>query len=104
MNEVAEVLAIAGPIYELVQALNDRDAAWCYWKSRTRLNAALSGSSDLDLLVAREDHLLLTRTLNECGFKLFPSAHFRDDPCVASFLGFDETSGRLLHVHVHFFP
>ena len=104
MNEIAEVHAVADPIYELVQALNDSGVAWCYWKSRNRLSMALSGSSDLDLLVARKDHALLARLLGECDFKLFPSAHFRDDPCVASFLGFDETSGRLLHVHVHFFP
>ncbi|MEA2731033.1 MAG: hypothetical protein QOF70_5508 [Acetobacteraceae bacterium] len=102
MNEISEPHAIAEPLYELVQALNECGVAWCYWKSRRHLNAALSGRSDLDLLAIQADHALLQRTLMECGFKLFPSAHFRDDPGVASFLGFDEASGRLLHVHVHF--
>jgi hypothetical protein len=102
MNEITEPHVIAEPLYELVHALNDSGVEWCYWKSRRHLNAALSGGSDLDLLVIPADHALLQRTLVECGFKLFPSAHFRDDPCVTSFLGFDEASGRLLHVHVHF--
>ena len=104
MNELTEPHAIAEPLYELAHALNDCGLAWCYWKSRHRLNTALSGRSDLDLLVIQADHALLQRTLLECGFKPFPSAQFRDDPCVTSFLGFDEASGRLLHVHVHFFP
>ena len=104
MNEITELHAIADPLYDLLHALNDCGVAWCYWKSRDRLNAALSGRSDLDLLVAQQDHALLQRTLGETGFKLFPAAHLRDDPCVTSFLGFDEVSGRLLHVHVHFFP
>ncbi|WP_428493616.1 hypothetical protein [Rhodopila sp.] len=104
MNQITELHPIADPLAELAHALNDCGVAWCYWKSRHRLNAALSGRSDLDLLVAQQDQALLQRTLGECGFKLFPSAQLRDDPCFTSFLGFDEASGRLLHVHVHFFP
>ncbi|MGD0104514.1 MAG: hypothetical protein ABSC06_10800 [Rhodopila sp.] len=100
---MTEPLAIAEPLYKLVNALNDCGVACCYWKSRHHLSAALSGTSDLDLLVIQADHALLQQTLVNCGFKLFPSAHFRDDPCVTSFLGFDEASGRLLHVHVHSF-
>ncbi len=104
MNEITEVHGVAEPLLELVNALNERGVAWCYWKSRHRLNAALSGGSDLDLLVAREDHALLARTLGECGFKLFLASPLRDDPGVASYLGFDDASGLLLHVHVHFSP
>jgi hypothetical protein len=80
MNEITEPHAIAEPHYELVHALNDCGVAWCYWKSHRHLNAALSGRSDLDLLVIRADHALLQRTLVECGFKLFPSAHFATTP------------------------
>jgi hypothetical protein len=104
MNEIADASGAVDPLRELIQTLNDRGVAWCYWKSRSRLSEALSGSSDLDVLVAREDHALLARILEECGFKLFPSGRFRDDPCMASFFGLDESSGRLQHVHVHFCP
>ena len=73
----------------------------CYWKSGRRLHAVLAGEADLDLLVAREDQHRITRTLLESGFKLFPSVAHRDHPAVLSFLGYDEPSGRIVHVHLH---
>ncbi|MDW6020578.1 hypothetical protein SAZ10_02250 [Mesorhizobium sp. BAC0120] len=37
-----------------------------------------------------------------CGLKRFESVPCRDHPAIQSFLGYDEPSGRIVHLHVHF--
>jgi len=74
--------------------------AYCYWKSRSRLAAAWSGQSDLDLLVARDDQYLAQECLLRAGFKSFLAVR-HDHPAISSFLGHDEPSGRIVHIHLH---
>lgn len=85
----------------LLGSLQRQGVSYCYWKSSRRLPAVLAGESDLDLLVARQDQHRIARTLLEAGFKLFPSVAGREHPSVTSFLGYDEPSGRIVHVHLH---
>ena len=79
-----------------------QSVSYCYWKSSRRLPAALAGESDLDLLISRSDQHRAQAILLECGLKLFPDVANRLDPAVSSYLGFDEASGRLVHLHLHF--
>ena len=74
----------------------------CYWKSTGRIRAALAGQTDLDLLIAQTDQHRAERLLLERGYKRFPSVAARDHPALESFIGYDEASGRLVHVHLHF--
>jgi thymidylate kinase len=76
--------------------------SYCYWKSSRRLHAVFGGDGDVDLLVARYDQHRAQSILLKRNFKLFPSVADRDHPAVVSFLGHDESSGRLVHIHVHF--
>ncbi len=85
----------------LLSIFQCNDISYCYWKSSRRLPAVLAGEADLDLLVAKDDQHRAGRLLSECGFKLFPAVASRDHPAILSFLGFDEPSGRILHVHLH---
>ena len=75
--------------------------SYCYWKSSKRIQSVLAGEADLDLLVARHDQHRAQAILVEHGFKLFPSVAMRDHPAILSYLGYDEPSGRLVHVHLH---
>ena len=75
--------------------------SYCYWKSSKRIQSVLAGEGDLDLLVARDDQHRAQAILVEHGFKLFPSVAMRDHPSILSYLGFDEPSGRLVHIHLH---
>lgn len=86
---------------ELLVTLDRAGVKACYWKSRRRVDAALAGHKDLDLLVAHEDQHRVAERLLACGFKLFPSVPLRDHPSVASYVGYDAPSGSLLHVHLH---
>jgi len=75
--------------------------SYCYWKSSKRIQSVLAGEGDLDLLVARHDQHRAQAILVERGFKLFPSVAMRDHPAILSYLGYDEPSGRLIHIHLH---
>jgi hypothetical protein len=101
-DEPAVVRTAPDCLFLLLESLQQSHIGWCYFKSTRRITGALAGDSDLDLLVARADHARLQQILLATGFKPFPAAASRVDPAVASFLGFDEATGRLLHVHLHF--
>lgn len=86
----------------VLNALRQSDVECCYWKSSRRLQAVLSGESDFDLLVARSDQHRATQAMLACGFKRFESANCHGHPAVQSFLGYDDPSGRIVHLHLHF--
>ena len=89
-------------LLELALGFGKQGVRYCYWKSGRRIRAAMSGETDLDLLIAREDQHLARRILMECGFKEFRAVPSRGHPAVSSFLGYDAPSGMIVHVHAHF--
>ncbi len=89
----------------LLAVLNDfhrQNISYCYWKSSRRVYRCLTGEGDLDLLIAKADHHRAQAILLERGLKLFPCVAYRDHPAILSFLGHDEPSGRIVHLHLHF--
>jgi hypothetical protein len=76
--------------------------SYCYWKSVRRIQSVLAGDGDLDLLIARHDQHRARTILLGHGYKLFPSVAVRDHPAIESYLGYDQPSGRLVHLHLHF--
>lgn len=92
---------LLGLYRELLVAFRMKDVRYCYWKSSRRVAIALAGESDLDLLVGKESLHAAQHALLDCRFKLFPSVAPRDHPSVQSYLGYDDDSGAVLHVHLH---
>jgi hypothetical protein len=91
------------PLIHLVLSDFEREGvSYCYWKSSRRVQATLTGEADLDLLMGRDDRHRAERLLLERGCKLFPAMPSRDHPAISSFLGYDEPSGRIIHLHLHF--
>ncbi len=88
-------------LLDLLGDLRRAGIDYCYWKSGRRIAAALSGESDLDLLVAKADCDRTLPLLFARGFRLFASVPPHDDAGIMSFLGHDEPSGRIIHVHLH---
>ena len=89
----------------LLMVLNEfhrQNISYCCWKSSRRVHRGLTGEGDLDLLIAKEDQHRAQAILLEHGLKLFPSAACRSHPSILSFLGHDEPSGRIVHLHLHF--
>jgi thymidylate kinase len=104
-ERVARLGAESPPLSLLLAILDEfyrRSLSYCYWKSGLRVRAALSGESDLDLLIARDDQHRSQAILLQRGFKLFPDTANRHHPAVLSYLGYDEPSGRIVHLHLHF--
>jgi hypothetical protein len=89
-------------LLHLLARFHQQNITYCYWKSSQRVQEVLTGESDLDLLIAKDDQHRVQQILLYCGFKCFPSVSSRDHPAISSFLGFDEESGRIVHVHCHF--
>lgn len=86
---------------EVLNEFHRQRVSYCYWKSSRRIHAVLAGEGDVDLLVARSDLHRVQLILAERDFKFFPSVADRDHPATLSFLGYDERSGRLVHLHLH---
>lgn len=92
---------IPSVLLTLFEALEQNKISYCNWKSTRRVQSALEGNGDIDLLVARQDQHRFQAILLAHGFKCFPSVAGRDHPAISSYLGYDEGSGRLIHLHVH---
>ena len=90
------------PIIEtLLTDFRQQSISYSDWKSVRRLYSVLTAERDLDLLVAAHDLHRAEAILLVRDFKLFPSIANRDHPSLLSFLGYDDSSGRLVHVHLH---
>lgn len=94
--------ACAGPVGELIAALDAAGVRFCHWKSNIRLGHSLEGGEDLDLLVHRGDAESFVVALLGAGFKLARSASNIGHPGVFHAFALDETRARLLHVHAYF--
>lgn len=90
------------PVLAALADFEGQMISYCYWKSSRRAGSALNGDGDVDLLIKKKDQHRAEAILFKQGFKRFPSVAWRDHPAIASFLGFDEASGRLIHFHLHF--
>ncbi len=97
----AEAPALSLPLTVLDELRRERISC-CYWKSSRRIEAVFAGDGDLDLLVAQRDQHRAQAVLLGCGCKRFPSTAMRDHPAIESYLGYDESSGRLIHFHLYF--
>ena len=89
-------------LLEILEEFHRQNISYCYWKSSLRVHRALWGESDLDLLIAREDQHRVQAILLQQGMKLCRDVAHRDHPAVSSYLGYDDPSGRIVHLHLHF--
>ena len=82
--------------------LNQRGIRYCHWKSNSRLELSLAGHTDLDLLVDPEHKGLFKQVLVGQGIKPLLAPVDKQYPGLEHYLGFDEQTGRLFHLHVHY--
>lgn len=92
---------ICDPFRTVLARFAERGIVFCYWRSLLRVERALRGDGDLDLLVAQESRQGAETILTEAGFKRFPSIAVRTHPGIETYLAHDEATGRLVHVHLH---
>jgi len=87
---------------QLVHDLNAAGVRYCHWKGTEHLGSTLSGNGDIDLLFHREDSRKVFAVFADLGFRNYPSVAWKQNSGVQDFLGFDETSGKIIHLHTYF--
>ncbi len=91
---------------ELVHSLCDELASqqinYCHWKSNADIDRSCSGDNDLDLLVSIEDTQKFVEILSILGFKQARVNPEHALPGVLDYYGYDQITGRLVHVHAHY--
>lgn len=87
---------------QLFAALNQSGLRYCNWKSSIRIPEGLEGRTDLDLLVDSRDATALQEILREHGLKATRPAPGKGYPGIEDYLGFDPGTGRLFHLHIHY--
>lgn len=84
-----------------LEGLHEADIRYCHFKSNQHVDAAVQGKTDLDILADRAQSQKISELLCKYGFKRFVSCLPSSYPAVEDWLGFDEVSGQLCHLHLH---
>jgi thymidylate kinase len=88
-------------IRELIDNLN-KNIRYCHWKSNFALTQALSGKTDVDLLVDRNDADSFRTLLGKLCFRPAVANDVSSFPSVEHYFALDEESGGLVHVHAYY--
>ena len=75
---------------------------YCHWKSNQHFDQALIGVDDLDILVDRKQADELLKILAKLHFKHFYTPAARTYIGIEDWLGFDEETGKIIHLHLHY--
>jgi thymidylate kinase len=86
----------------LFEKLNEQGIRYCHWKSTHGIPYALNGRTDLDLLIDRSHGQCFKEILYQLDFKPFVSDPRRQFPAIEDYLGFDQATGSLIHLHLHY--
>lgn len=89
-------------IQKFIEELNTNGVRYCHWKSNLSLSKSLSGQSDVDLLIHREDAGLFRTILSQLGFRPAANKDGGAFPSIEHHFALDEESGVLVHVHAYF--
>lgn len=89
-------------IKNMLEAFEEKGIIYCHWKSNEHLAEALTGETDLDVLFLPEQRVLLDIALNECGLKRFRSTPMMQYNAIEDYIGFDEETAMIWHLHTHY--
>lgn len=87
---------------KLFSQLSESKICYCHWKSNEHLREGLDGKTDLDVLLEDEDKKRCYKILVDLDFLYCKSQYGSRYPNVVDWVGFDEKSGRMIHLHLHF--
>ncbi len=88
-------------VRNLLDELNE-NITYCHWKSNQHFSNALIGIDDLDILVDRTQKNELIKILSKLNFKHFYTPVPRTYVGIEDYLGFDEETGKIIHLHLHY--
>lgn len=89
-------------IQKFIEEINTNGIRYCHWKSNLSLSQSLSGQSDVDLLVQREDASKFRTILSQLCFRPAVNKDGEAFPSIEHYFALDEGTGVLVHVHSYF--
>jgi len=89
-------------IRTLISLLESNEVRYCHWKSNEKLQDALNGNTDLDILSHHAVYQTVRRILTELGFHELDDIAFTGYPGIKNYVGYDPETGTCIHVHLHF--
>ncbi|OKL39559.1 nucleoside/nucleotide kinase family protein [Pontibacter flavimaris] len=87
---------------DLLEALRLGKINFAHWKGNMHLLDSLTGKTDVELLIKPEDRAAFEEVMEALHFKQAESPSWSRYPHVEDWLGFDEETGSLLHLHTHY--
>ena len=87
---------------QLQIALKKAKVGFALWKSNSHIEDAISGRTDLDLLINRKDAIKFKNVLFDLRAIKILSQPWASYPNLEDWLVFDMPTGKLLHLHVHY--
>lgn len=88
--------------HDLFSSWNCKGVRYCHWKSNEHLMEGLDGITDLDIFVQESDREIAEEELTRNKYKkCIPQCSSRY-PKVDEWIGFDNQTGKLVHVHLHY--
>ncbi len=91
-----------GIVQDLFEGFHQSDISYCHWKSNEHLAVGLKGKTDLDILINRKDFSKVNQLLLELNYKRCKTVSYLDYFSIEDFIGFDERTGKLVHIHLHY--
>ena len=86
----------------LFSDLNENNVRYCHWKSNEHLLPALTGDTDLDILVDPADAPAAWELFAKNNFKRVVSHPWKRYSAVEDWIGLDEAQMLQTHLHVHY--
>lgn len=86
----------------LAENFKNEKVRFVSFKSNIHLDKGLAGETDLDILVHKKDVRGFQTAILELGFQRVVSPVWSSYPGIEDWIGFDDESGQLHHLHVHY--
>lgn len=82
--------------------LNLNHINYCHWKSNEHLYDGLIGETDLDVLADSKQYFQIVQILTKNNFKRYETHSPFKYSFIEDYLGFDDNTGKMIHIHLHF--
>lgn len=86
----------------LFNQFEQEQIAYLHFKSNGSLAESFAGKGDFDVLVDRTRQVEIERILLDCGAKRHNTIRYGNYPGVDNWMVFDDVSGILFHLHLHY--
>lgn len=87
---------------ELLFDLQQGSLRFAHWKGNTHLLDSLQGKTDIELLIHPDCRLQFEKILKKRSYKKLNTQPWTAYPQIEDWIGFDASTGNLLHLHTHF--